>query len=98
MLERIGQVAYYNQLPEVHDLFHVLLKPYQGNPTSTPLLVPATHNSRLPPALECILSDQLRLGVWHILVQWCGMALDDATWELLPNFKEVYPDAARGRV
>lgn len=35
---------------------------------------------------------QLRRGVWHILVQCHGMALDDATWKPLQNFEEVYPD------
>jgi hypothetical protein len=29
---------------------------------------------------------------WEVLVQWQGKTADEATWELLEQFKEDYPD------
>jgi len=71
---------------KLHDIFH------RGNPLFTPPPVLPIHDGCLQPAAELVLSSQLRRGVWHVLVQWHGMALNDATWEQLPNFKEVYPN------
>jgi hypothetical protein len=29
--------------------------------------------------------------VWQILIKWTGQAAADATWEKVPEFKEVFP-------
>ena len=44
------------------------------------------------PAPERVLCAQLRCGDWMLLVKWQGLAEDDATWEPLQHFKDLYPD------
>jgi len=29
--------------------------------------------------------------VWHILVEWAGMPVSEATWEPVPAFREAHP-------
>jgi hypothetical protein len=93
VLERVGQVAYRLQLlagARLHDVFHVrLLKPYRGDPHDA-APVPPVHDGRLLLGPEVVLRAQLRHGA--VLVKWQGLSCDDATWEPLQNFKELYPD------
>jgi hypothetical protein len=37
------------------------------------------------------LKAQLRRDVWYILIQWQGMTREEATWEILADFKDLYP-------
>jgi hypothetical protein len=96
VLARIGQVAYSLQLPEgtwLHDVFHVgLLNPFKGDPSSTPPPVPPVQDDRLLPAPEHVLRAQLRRGAWHVLMKWQGLPADEATWEPLQHFKDLYSD------
>jgi len=99
IVERIGPVAYRLQLPaaaRLHDVFHVgLLKPYHspgGDPPAAPAAMPPVQDGRLLPAPERVLRAQLRRGDWMLLVKWQGLAEDDATWEPLQHFKDLYPD------
>ena len=34
---------------------------------------------------------QLRRGVWYILIQWHGLPAEEATWEQLQEFQDLYP-------
>ena len=78
-------MAYRLQLPEgtrLHDVFHVgLLKPHRGDTPAAPGLVPPTHDGRLLPAPARVLQAQLYRDVWHVVVQWHGMAAEEGTWE-----------------
>jgi hypothetical protein len=95
VLERIGNVAYRLQLPDearIHDIFHVsVLKPFRGTPPlSTPLLPPVRHGRKLQRP-ERVLRSELRHDVWHVLIEWAGMPVSEATWEPIPAFCEAHP-------
>lgn len=92
VLERMGDVAYHLQLPEgarIHDVFHIgVLKPYHRTP---PTLPPLQHG-RLLQAPEQALRAQLRLGTWHVLVQWAGLPEAEATWEPVDSLRAAHPE------
>jgi len=96
VVERVGSLAYRLELPEgsrLHDVFHVgLLKAYRGDPPATTPALPPTARGRLLPAPEKVLKAQKRRDVWHVLVQWTGLPVDDATWEKLDEFRQQFPD------
>jgi hypothetical protein len=95
VLGRIGEVAYRLQLPDgarIHDVFHVgVLKPFRGTPpSSVPALPPLRHGRPLQHPVR-VLRSELRRGVWHVLVEWAGMPVSEATWEPVPTFREAHP-------
>uniref|UniRef100_A0ACD5VIT2 Uncharacterized protein n=1 Tax=Avena sativa TaxID=4498 RepID=A0ACD5VIT2_AVESA len=96
VLERVDTPAYRLQLPagsRIHDVFHVgLLKAYRGEPPAAPPALPPTSDGRLLPGPAKVLKAQQRRGVWHLLVQWAGLSLEDATWEKLKEFRQQFPD------
>jgi hypothetical protein len=96
VLERVGTLAYRLQLPagtRIHDVFHVgLLKAYRGEPPAAPPALPPTSDGRLLPGPAKVLKAQQRRGVWHLLVQWDGLPLEDATWEQLDEFRQQFPE------
>jgi hypothetical protein len=55
-------------------------------------MLPPVQDGRLLPAPEKVLRAQLRRGEWKLLVQWHGLAADEATWEPMEDFKTLYPD------
>jgi len=91
----VGDVAYRLRLPEgarIHDVFHVgVLKPFHGDPPSTTPPLPPLQHGRPLQTPEKVLKSQLRRGVWHVLVQWSGLATAEATWETLESFRENHP-------
>jgi hypothetical protein len=96
VLERVGTLAYRLELPpgaRIHDVFHVgLLKAYRGDPPAAPPALPPTADGRLLPGPEKVVKAQQRRGVWHVLVQWTGLSMEDATWEQLDEFRQQFPD------
>jgi hypothetical protein len=96
VLEHVGTLAYRLQLPagtRIHDVFHVgLLKAYRGEPPAAPPALPLTSDGRLLPGPAKVLKAEQRRGVWHLLVQWDGLPLEDATWEKLDDFRQQFPE------
>jgi hypothetical protein len=74
VLECIGKVAYWLELPEgarLHDVFHVgLLKRHKGEPPEQRAGLPPVQDGILLSAPLKVLCSQQRRGIWHILVQW----------------------------
>jgi len=91
VLNRVGPVAYRLQLPEgarIHLVFHCsLLKPFKGIPEhadTTPF--PAQFINDQPVHTPLAILDHRRSSLepharWEVLVQWCGLSPDEATWE-----------------
>lgn len=83
--EHIGIVAYRLQLPEgarLHNVFHVgLLKKFHGDLPPTPLALPPTpiEHGRALPVPAKVLKASLRRDIWHVLVQWVGLDLAEAS-------------------
>uniref|UniRef100_A0ACD5VT66 Uncharacterized protein n=1 Tax=Avena sativa TaxID=4498 RepID=A0ACD5VT66_AVESA len=77
----------------LHDVFHVgLLKAYHGDPPVAPPTLPPTAEGRLLPSPKKVLKTQKRRDVWHVLAQWTGLPVDDATWEIFDEFRQQFPD------
>jgi hypothetical protein len=83
VLERVGTLAYHLQLPagtRIHDVFHVgLLKAYHDEPPAAPPALPPTSDGRLLSSPAKVLKAQQRRSVWHLLIQWDGLPLEDTT-------------------
>jgi hypothetical protein len=95
VIGRIGEVAYRLQLPDgarIHDVFHVgVLKPFRGTPPSSAPALPPLRHSRPLQRPARVLRSELRRSVWHVLVEWAGMPVSEATWEPVPAFREAHP-------
>jgi hypothetical protein len=59
---------------------------------AAPPALPPTADGRLLPGPEKVLKAQQRHGVWHVLVQWTGLSVEDATWEKLDEFSQQFSD------
>lgn len=94
--ECIGSVAYRLALPQgakLHDVFHVgLLKKNYGDPPSSTPPLPPLQQGRVIPQPARVLKSARRQGELHVLVQWEGTALADASWISLTSFQENYPN------
>jgi hypothetical protein len=95
ILERVGKVAYKLEFPasaKHHDVFHVgLLKPFRGEPPSSPgTLPPIRHVRACLEPLE-ITRSQVAHGKLEVLVQWRNMTVADASWVTLEEFRPLYP-------
>jgi ribosomal protein L21E len=101
VIAKVGKVAYRLELPvgtKIHPVFHVSqLKRANGasfNPTDLP--------SQLSSTLELMVEPVAVLGVrkaptqpWataQVLIQWQGLPVSEATWELYGNILSLFPD------
>jgi hypothetical protein len=69
-----------------------LLKAYRGDPPAAPPALPPTADGRLLSGPERVLKVQQHRGIWHVLVQWTGLSVEDATWKKLDEFRQQFPD------
>lgn len=81
VLRRIGSVAYQLDLParcKLHNVFHVsLLKPFKGELPATLPTLPPIEAGRIVPTPCSVLRSRLNRGNWELLVQWCGLSIED---------------------
>ncbi|XP_068645173.1 uncharacterized protein [Aristolochia californica] len=96
ILEGTGSVAYHLQLPadaHIHDVFHVsLLKPFKGN---SPLLhtpLPPLCDGRILPTPTHVYQAHKVNDRWELLVHWAETDSMEASWQLLAEFRELFPD------
>jgi hypothetical protein len=96
--EKIGSVSYRLRLrlpakTRIHDVFHIaFLKKFEVvSPGSVPPL-PSIVRGRAVSQPDKVERARPTKDSWEVLVQWQGKTADEATWELLEQFKEDYPD------
>lgn len=93
--EKIASAAYRLRLPakaKLHDVFHVsLLKPFVGQPPSSPPPLPDLYHGKVFPVPDQVLRTRKARCAWQILVQWQGLTAADASWEDVVQFKQHYP-------
>ncbi|KAJ9535931.1 hypothetical protein OSB04_un000899 [Centaurea solstitialis] len=95
VLARVGQVAYRLKLPPdlaIHPVFHIsqLKKVVGSQEVETTLpndLIQET--VRYP---ERVMGARLMGDQQEVLVAWKGMPTDEATWEEIGQFRQLYPD------
>lgn len=56
------------------------------------LELPPLHDRKLLLSLADILKVRLNHGVKQVLVQWQGTTPEEASWELVEKFKDLFPD------
>lgn len=112
VLERIGSVAYKQDLPggcKIHPVFHISsLKPYPGPSPADVASLPSESVDNKPlslPAAICGTRTILRQGkeIRQVLVQWTESSPENSTWEdffdfcrLHANFTGAAPSSASG--
>jgi hypothetical protein len=94
--EKIGAVSYRLRLPakaKIHDVFHIVfLKKFEGVPPgSIPPLPPIVRGGAVAQPDKVVRARPTK-NSWEELVQWQGKTACEATWELLEQFKEAYPE------
>ena len=101
ILHRIGDVAYKIQLPpeaKNHPVFHISqLKPFHGSVNTPYMPLPLTSNEYGPvlqPEMILVKRKLVQGGrnSHQILVKWCNMDEQHATWEKTSEFMKEYPN------
>jgi hypothetical protein len=94
--ERIGSVSYRLRLPvkaHIHDVFHItFLKKYEGTSPDVAQPLPPIVRGRAVSQPKKVVRARPTKDSWEILVQWDGRSTVEATWEVLDQFKEDYPE------
>ncbi|GJT82263.1 ty3-gypsy retrotransposon protein [Tanacetum coccineum] len=91
------QPVTFHIFSKIHPLFHVyLLKLFSGSDTFKVTPIPEGSTEGHPveePVAICGTREVLRGGRMEqqVLVQWAGRSLEEATWEWLSEFQNVYP-------
>lgn len=94
IIAKVGVLAYKLALPEeatIHPVFHVSQLKKLVGPHHTVIL----HTPKFSGLFEWLVEPQLIRGyrqhpvtqVWEVLVQWKGLPIHDATWEVLEDFR-----------
>jgi hypothetical protein len=95
IVEVINDVAVRLELPpraRLHDVFHMgLLKPWVGDPPSSPPPLPVVHHGATVPEPERVVKARLARGVRQVLVHWKHEPAASATWEDRDSFIERFP-------
>jgi hypothetical protein len=96
ILERIGVVSYKLHLLAkacIHNVFHItFLKKFEGAPSgSVPPLSPIVRGRTVLQPEKVVCAKPTK-NSWELLVQWDGRSTAEATWEVLEQFKEDYPE------
>ncbi|XP_071728215.1 uncharacterized protein [Rutidosis leptorrhynchoides] len=101
VVKQVGQVAYQLQLPHnsrIHPVFHVSqLKLHNGSPPVEMSKIPTVNQDDLlivEPAkiLDRRLTKKGNGATVSLLVPWQNCSADDATWEVIEDFQQRFPD------
>ena len=101
ILAKVGLVAYWLDVPsnvKVHNVFHVsILKKYIHDATHVIdcIVIQVDPEGDFQVGLECII-DRRELLLWNhtigkVKVQWKHICLEESTWELESDMREVNP-------
>ena len=98
IITKIGQVAYRLQLSEdshIHPVFHVsLLKKSVGTQEVSPSLQADSKTLEPEDIVDKRVIYKQGAPLIQVLVKWQDGAVDDSTWEYLPDLLKQFPRSA----
>ncbi|XP_068639445.1 uncharacterized protein [Aristolochia californica] len=92
LFDESGQSPINCNVAQLHDVLYVsLLKPFKGPPPSAIPSLPPMDNGQVILTSAMVFCAHHFNDQWEILVHWKDTKKEDATWQQLANFEQIYP-------